>query len=308
MNEKKKNNEKEVNNITNIDVIKKDNSNQNDQDDEIDELLDNFLIDNEEDDINDNLLENKKDNNIHTHLYKEEINTDYNNIIFIIKLLIILNFGFNNILLITTIYYSYKQFSSKALISSSTVLYYYIFGFIPTSCMIIVFCIYSLALNWDFFQTFYDFTDLKIINYINIFKDNLIKSFNIIYNSSSIKRIKNFMFKNKDKFQNVIIKYKINNFLKHVNNILGHIFKLLKYIFAIIKEEIFLLGLYLFNRFEKKIRIKRKKYFNNKLNSLKIPTINDKNLDDNMKRDLNNLLNMMNQTKDMMKLVSNKNL
>lgn len=308
MNEKKKNNEKEVNNITNIDVIKKDNSNQNDQDDEIDELLDNFLIDNEEDDINDNLLENKKDNNIHTHLYKEEINTDYNNIIFIIKLLIILNFGFNNILLITTIYYSYKQFSSKALISSSTVLYYYIFGFIPTACMIIVFCIYSLALNWDFFQTFYDFTDLKIINYINIFKDNLIKSFNIIYNSSSIKRIKNKIFKNKDKFQNVIIKYKINNFLKHVNNILGHIFKLLKYIFALIKEEIFLLGLYIFNRFEKKIRIKRKKYFNNKLNSLKIPTINDKNLDDNMKRDLNNLLNMMNQTKDMMKLVSNKNL
>jgi hypothetical protein len=284
---------------------KNDNSNdivlKSDSDEEIDDLLDNFLIDKEE-----NVFDNNKKNV--NFLIKEESNSEYSNIVLILKLFIILNLGFNNILLLSSLYYLYYDLSSKSLVGSITVLYYYIFGLIPTVCMIGVFCVYAVALNWDFISVFYDFTDLKIIKDLNQFKNNMYNSYLNIYNLESLKKIKNIFHKTKEKFKNYIFEYKLNIILFQFDYVLEKILILVKSIFKFLSKEMYLFASYTYNRFEKKIKVKKKIYFNNKLNKLKIPIINDKNLDTNMKRDLNNLLKMMNQTKDMMKMVSNKNL
>ena len=303
INKEKKNNDKSN------ETEKKDKKIDKDSDEEIDDLLDNFLIDKEEKIINNKNLSsinyNKKTIN---NLIQEENNSEYSNIILIIKLLIILNLGFNNILLMSTLYYVYYDLSSKSLISCITVLYYYIFGLIPTVCMIGVFCVYAIALNWDFLKTFYDFTDLKIIKDLNQFKKNMYNSYLNIYNLDTFKVV-NKKFNNfKDILKKTIFDYKLDILLHQVDYVLEKILILTKSIFKVLSREVYLFANYTYNRVEKKIRVRRKVYFDNKLNRLKIPVINDKNLDTNMKNDLNNLLKMMNQTKDMMKMVSNNNL
>ena len=292
-------------------------------DNELDDLLENFLIEEDkeykEDKENTEDKKNKENYNLNLlkNNFKEKKNktkkknfnidsNNFNNLFTFLYLLIIFNIGFKNLLLCSSFYYAYSYTNKKTIINFTTVVYYYIFGLIPTVCMIIVFCIYALSLNWDFIKTFYDFTDYSFNKNLVDIKNGFNNSINHISNLNTFVIIKK-KYKTIKKDFNVVLKKKyLNMFLLTLDKIIEFLFINLKYILTFLKEEIEFSIYNFFKRWEKKLLKNKKHIFNRKIDNIKIPNINGLNFDPNMKNDLGALINMMGEAKNMMKLVNEK--
>jgi len=280
---------------------------ENSETDDLDDLLENFLIEEDkEEDIykNENSINKKnikfKNKSIKKKIYNNNEEQNLNNLVTLFYLFVIFNIGFNNLLLFSSFYYVYNYTNRKTLINFTTVAYYYIFGLIPTICMIIVFCIYSLSLNWDFITTFYDFTDFGINKNLKNLKDNFYKSIDNINNLSTITIINKKYNLVKNKLYSILKIKNIDMLLYYLNKIIGFIFKNIKYILMFLKNEIELIFYNFFKRWEKKL-------FNKKINDIKIPNLNNINVNPAMRKELGNLIHMMGEAKDMMRLVNEKN-